>query len=142
MRSASRPGSSMLVAMTMTSGEMGLPRFDDFSRADLTLRISASTSRWLRSTPSASATVSMRACRKAGPSSKLVMRARPTPCTSTRMRPSGSLSMRMMRAAVPMVKMSSGPGSSSSCFFWAASRIMRFSARAWSMALMDRSRLT
>ena len=132
----------MLVAMTMTSGEMGLPRFEDFSRADFTLRMRASTSRLPFSTPSGSATVSIRAWRKAGPSSKEVMRARPTPCTRTRMRPSGSLSMRMMRAAVPMVKMSSGPGSSSSCFFWAARRIMRFSARAWSMALIERSRLT
>ncbi len=45
VRSARRPGSSMLVAMTMTSGEMGLPRFCDFSRAAFTLRIRASISR-------------------------------------------------------------------------------------------------
>ena len=45
VRSARRPGSSMLVAMTMTSGEIGLPRFADFSRAALTLRIRASSSR-------------------------------------------------------------------------------------------------
>ena len=35
----------MLVAMTMTSGEMGLPRLADFSSAALTLRIRASISR-------------------------------------------------------------------------------------------------
>ena len=58
------------------------------------------------------------------------------------MRPSGSFSIRMMRAAVPTGKMSSGPGSSSSCFLWAASRIIRFSASAWSTALIERSRLT
>ena len=58
------------------------------------------------------------------------------------MRPSGSLSMRMMRATVPTVNMSSGPGSSSSCLFCAVSRIMRLSARAWSTALIERSRLT
>src|SRR4029450_6513457 len=38
--------------------------------------------------------------------------------------------------------MSSGPGSSSSCRFCAASRIMRLSESAWSTALMERSRLT
>ncbi len=141
MRSASRPGSSMLVAMTMTSGEMGLPRLADFSRAAFTLRIKASSSRPFP-TGSGSGIDSMRACRKGWPSSKDLMRARPTPCTSTRMRPSGSFSMRMIRATVPTVNMSSGPGSSSSCRFWAVSRIMRLSARAASTALIDRSRLT
>ena len=65
MRSARRPGSSMLVAMTMTSGEMGLPRFADFSSAAFTLRIRASTSRLPFSVTSGSATASMRAWRKA-----------------------------------------------------------------------------
>ena len=141
VRSARRPGSSMLVAMTMTSGEIGLPRLADFSRAALTLRIRASISRFL-SVASGSVIGSMRACRCGWPSSKDTMRARPMPCTSTRMRPSGSFSMRMMRATVPTVKMSSGPGSSSSCRFCAASRIMRLSERAWSTALIERSRLT
>ncbi len=44
MRSASRPGSSMFVAITITSAEMGLPRFVDFSRAAFTLRMRASSS--------------------------------------------------------------------------------------------------
>ena len=101
VRSARRPGSSMLLAMTMTSGEMGLPRFCDFSRAALTLRIRASTSSEPCSVASGSPTVSIRAWRWGSPSSKEAMRARERPCTSTRMRPSGSFSMRMMRAAVP-----------------------------------------
>ena len=70
------------------------------------------------------------------------MRARDSPCTSTRMRPSGSFSMRMISATVPTGNTSSAPGSSSSCFFCAASRIIRFSASAWSTALIERSRLT
>ena len=101
VRSASRPGSSMLLAMTMTSGEMGLPRFCDFSRAALTLRIRASTSSEPFSPPSGSVTVSTWAWRWGRPSSKEPMRARERPCTSTRMRPSGSFSIRMMSAAVP-----------------------------------------
>ena len=90
----------MLLAITITSGEIGLPRFCDFSSAALTLRIMASTS----SEPGAlsgSATVSTCACRWGRPSSWDKIRARDSPCTSTRMRPSGSFSMRMMSAAVP-----------------------------------------
>ena len=100
VRSARRPGSSMFVAMTMTSGEMGLPRLADFSSAALTLRIRASTSRFFSLT-SPSVTGSTLACRCGWPSSKPVMRARPMPWTRTRMRPSGSFSILMMRATVP-----------------------------------------
>ncbi len=141
VRSASRPGSSMLLAITITSGEMGLPRFCDFSSAALTLRINASVSSEPFSA-SGSLTTSIRACMCGSPSSNDTMRARDSPCTSTRIRPSGSFSMRMIRATVPTEKTSSAPGSSSSCFFCAASRIMRFSASAWSTALIDFSRLT
>ncbi len=101
VRSARRPGSSMLVAMTITSGEMGLPRLLDFSRAALTLRIKASSSREPFSWISGSAMGSIRACRWGTPSSKERTRAREIPCTRTRMRPSGSFSIRMMRATVP-----------------------------------------
>ena len=59
----------MLLAMTMTSGEIGLPRFGDFSSAALTLRIRASISSDPFSTPSGSVTVSMRAWRWGCPSS-------------------------------------------------------------------------
>ena len=142
VRSARRPGSSMLFAMTMTSGEMGLPRFCDFSRAAFTLRMRASISSEPFGTPSGSLTTSIRACMWGRPSSHDEIRARESPCTRTRMRPSGSFSMRMMRATVPTGYTSSAPGSSSSCRFCAARRIMRFSARAWSTALIDRSRLT
>ncbi len=100
VRSARRPGSSMLVAMTITSGEIGLPRLADFSSAAFTLRISASTSRPFSPT-SGSTTGSTRACRCGWPSSKDWMRARPMPWTRTRIRPSGSFSMRMMSATVP-----------------------------------------
>jgi hypothetical protein len=91
----------MLVAITMTSGEIGLPRLLDFSRAAFTLRMRASTSRVCFSGPGGSTTVSIRACRWGRPSSNEVMRARPIPCTRTRIRPSGSFSIRMMRATVP-----------------------------------------
>ena len=69
-------------------------------------------------------------------------RARQTPCTSTRMRPSGSFSMRMMTPTVPMVNRSSSSGSSTLLSFWDTSRIMRLSDRARSTALIDFSRLT
>jgi hypothetical protein len=90
----------MLLAITITSGEIGLPRFCDFSSAALTLRIMASTSSELFE-GSDSTTVSTCACRCGSPSSNAVMRARDRPWTSTRMRPSGSFSMRMISAAVP-----------------------------------------
>ena len=91
----------MLFAITITSGEIGLPRFCDFSRAAFTLRMRASISSDPFSAPSGSLTTSMRACMWGRPSSNEAMRARESPCTSTRMRPSGSLSIRMMRATVP-----------------------------------------
>ena len=91
----------MLFAITMTSGEMGLPRFCDFSRAAFTLRMRASISSEPFSTPSGSLTTSMCACMWGRASSKEAMRARESPWTRTRMRPSGSFSMRMMSATVP-----------------------------------------
>ena len=69
VRSASRPGSSMLVAITITSAEMGLPRLVDFSRAALTFRIRASSSSEPLSFTSGSVIVSIRAWRWGSPSS-------------------------------------------------------------------------
>ena len=100
-RSASRPGSSMLLAITMTSGEIGLPRLAERSRAPRTLRTRASSLRSGAPSPSGSGTGSMRACRCDSSGSTACTRARASPCTSTRMRPSGSLSMRMIMATVP-----------------------------------------
>ena len=55
--------------------------------------------------------------------------ARQTPCTRTRIRPSGSFSIRMMTPTVPIENRSSSPGSSIWLSFWAT-------------ALIERSRLT
>jgi hypothetical protein len=58
------------------------------------------------------------------------------------MRLSGSLSIRMITPTVPTVNRSFSPGSSVWLSFCASIRIMRFSERAFSTALIDFSRLT
>jgi hypothetical protein len=108
---------------------MFLPSVTAFSSEERTLRMSASTSRFGAAT-SGSCIGSMRACRKLPVSSTCETRARERPCTRMRMRPSGSLSMRMMIAAVPTGKTSVAPGSSLAMSRCAASMIMRFSAKA------------
>ena len=64
------------------------------------------------------------------------------PWTRILIRSSGSLSMRMMMPMVPTLWMSSGLGFSTSSAFWVARKIMRFPAKAASIALMDISRPT
>ena len=67
MRSASRPGSSMLVAMTMTSGEMFLPRLADFSSARLDVAHQGLELEALLRGLAAPSIGSMRACRYGWP---------------------------------------------------------------------------
>ncbi len=89
--------------MTMTSGEMFLPSATDFSRFCLTLRRSASCSGG--SSPGAwgSSSRVILALRYGSSASTESTRARVRPWTSRRMRPSGSLSIRMIAATVPTV---------------------------------------
>ena len=70
------------------------------------------------------------------------MRARETPCTRRRIRPSGSFNMRMIAASVPISWSSAAPGVSLSFCFCRVSMITRCSASAASTALIDFSRET
>ena len=87
--------------MTRTSDGMFFPSPDARSRARLTERSSASFS---IEPPSyaGSAMRSIFAVRWGRSAEISFTRARHTPCTRTRMRSSGSLSMRMMTATVPI----------------------------------------
>jgi hypothetical protein len=127
--------------MTMTSEGRFLPRLEARSSSRLAERISASCSSDDGSC-SWSVRRRIRAWKFGRVALKPSMRARETPCTSTRMRPSGSLSMRMMTATVPTSKRSSSPGSSSSLSRCATSRIIRLPESAWSTAWIDSSRAT
>src|SRR6476661_4395235 len=69
-------------------------------------------------------------------------RARDSPCTRMRMRPSGSLSIRMITAAVPTSNRSASPGLSLAASRWATSMITRLSERARSTASTLLSRPT
>ena len=89
--------------MTITSGEMFLPSETDFSRFCLTLRRSASCSGGSSSGVSGSSSRVILAFRYGSSASTESIRARERPWTSRRMRPSGSLSMRMIAATVPTV---------------------------------------
>ena len=140
-RSARRPGSSRLATMTMTSGEIDFPSCTAFSSSWRTLRTSASTSR-VPGGSGWSVSCSIFACRKGSVCARWTTRARATPCTRMRMRPSGSFSMRMMLAAVPTSKRSAGCGSSTAGSRCATSISMRFSASERSTAWMLFSRAT
>src|ERR1700693_5978219 len=70
------------------------------------------------------------------------MRGRARPWTRRRMRPSGSLSIRMIAATVPTGKSSLGRGVSFCASLCATSMMIRCSARAASTAVMDFSRET
>ena len=115
--------------MAMTSGEMFFPRLTAFSIeaahiADRVPRLRASSSGVI------SCRGSIRAWRKLVVSSMKLIRARETPWTRMRMRPSGSLSIRIMIATVPMSKTSPAPGFLLLESRWATSMIIRFSASA------------
>ena len=69
-------------------------------------------------------------------------RARERPCTRSRMRPSGSFSIRMIAATVPTGKSSSGRGVSFCASRCATSMMIRCSASAASTAVIDFSRET
>ncbi len=144
MRSARRPGSDTPPSTERISGEATPRRARMRSLCSRALRMSASfsgsggsDSRALRS-----GMISMRAvwCGPSGTNWRT--RARATPCTRTLRRPSGILSMRMMRPTVPVVYNSSGPGSSVFSSFWARTRMWRSEARAASTAATDLSRPT
>src|SRR2546428_516679 len=139
-RSASRPGSSRLLAMTITSEEIALPSEALFSSDFLTVRIIASCS--IAGLTAGSTMRVRRAVVNDSPRTNSSTPARQTPCISTRMRPSGSFSIRMMTPTVPTLNRSFSFGSSTWLSFWDTRRIIRFSARAWSTALIERSRLT
>ena len=141
-RSASLAGSSRLAAMTMTSGEMVLPRETDFSRFCFTLRRRASCSGGRSVGGSVSSSFVILTLRYGSSDSTASMRARARPWTRRRMRPSGSFSILMIAATVPTPCRSAGPGVSFWPSFWATSMMMRWSARAASTALMDFSRET
>ena len=87
--------------MTMTSGEMFLPSETDFSRFCLTLRSSASCSGGNSSGVADSSSRVILALRYGSSARNESMRARERPCTSRRIRPSGSFSIRMIAATVP-----------------------------------------
>ncbi len=125
----------------MTSDGRFFPRLVARSRVRFTERIRASFSMDDGSC-GASPTRSMRAWRYGRSERYSVTRARQTPCTSTRIRSSGSLSIRMMTATVPTSNRSLAVGSSSSLSFWATSRIIRFSDSARSTAWIESSLAT
>ena len=89
--------------MTMTSGEMFLPSETDFSRFCLTLRRSASCSGGSSSGDAGSSRRVILALMYGSSERTVSTRARVRPWTSSRMRPSGSLSIRMIAATVPTV---------------------------------------
>ena len=87
--------------MTMTSGEMFLPSETDFSRFCLTLRRSASCSGGSSFSGASSSSFVIFALKNGSSERNESTRARERPCTSSRMRPSGSFSIRMIAATVP-----------------------------------------
>jgi hypothetical protein len=127
--------------MAMTSGEMFLPRLTARSREARTFLTSASTSSERSGAADSGSEESF--ARRYSPASSIdSTRARARPCTSMRMRPSGSLSIRMMTATVPVTYRSSPAGSSLSRSRCETRKIMRFSPSASSTARMDFSRET
>ena len=87
----------------MTSGEIDFPSVTVFSSASLTLRVSASVSSegGVGSSGSASRVTFARSAGVSARNESIFTRA--SPCTRRRMRPSGSLSIRITAAAVPTV---------------------------------------
>ena len=128
--------------MTMTSCEMFLPSETDFSRFCLTLRSRASCSGGSSLVgPGSSSRVTF-TLRYGSSARNESIRARARPWTSSRMRPSGSLSIRMIAATVPTGYSSSARGVSFCASFCATSMMIRCSASAASTALIDFSRET
>ena len=141
-RSESLAGSSRFAAMTMTSCEIALPSETDFSMFCLTLRSRASCSGGSSLAVSGSSSRVILAFRYGSSERIESMRARDRPCTSSRIRPSGSFNMRMMAATVPTPNRSSGRGVSLVASRCATSMMIRCSASAASTAVIDFSRET
>ncbi len=101
-RSARRAGSSRPAATSMTSGEIVLPRPTAFSRPSFTARRSASTSSVEECAASGSGILTALARSDGLSWTYPSTRTRERPWTRRRIRPSGSLSIRITAAAVPV----------------------------------------
>ena len=124
-----------------TSGEIFFPRLAARSIEPRTLRTRASTSSEFSGANGSEIGVTLAFTYSPPPSTESTLQ-RESPCISMRIRPSGSLSIRMMIATVPTVYRSSCSGSSLLRSFCDTKRIIRFSLRAVSTALTERSRET